>query len=96
MLDEPTSALDALTEAEVSATIGGLRGRKTVVLVAHRLSTIKAFDRILFMEGGRIAASGRFGELYAGNQRFRTMVDFLSVTTEGVIDGGPVAAGAAS
>ena len=96
VLDEPTSALDALTEAEVSATIGGLRGRKTVVLVAHRLSTIKAFDRILFMEGGRIAASGRFGELYAGNQRFRTMVDFLSVTTEGVIDGGPVAAGAAS
>ncbi|CAG0927332.1 MAG: ABC transporter ATP-binding protein [Candidatus Desulfobacillus denitrificans] len=81
VMDEPTSSLDALTEAEISATIAGLRQTRTVVLVAHRLSSIKTFDRVVFMEGGHVAASGTFGELYAGNDRFRTMVDYLSVAT---------------
>ena len=81
-MDEPTSSLDALTEAEISATIAGLRQTRTVVLVAHRLSSIKTFDRVVFMEGGHVAASGTFGELYAGNDRFKTMVDYLSVATD--------------
>lgn len=82
VMDEPTSSLDALTEAEISATIAGLRQSRTVILVAHRLSSIKTFDRVVFMEGGHVAASGTFGELYAGNDRFRTMVDYLSVATD--------------
>jgi len=82
VMDEPTSSLDALTEAEISATIAGLRQTRTVVLVAHRLSSIKTFDRVVFMEGGHVAASGTFGELYAGNDRFKTMVDYLSVATD--------------
>jgi ATP-binding cassette, subfamily B, bacterial PglK len=82
VLDEPTSSLDALTEAEISATIAALRGTKTVVLVAHRLSTIRKFDRIVFMEDGQISAVGSFDDLYKRGGRFKTMVDFLSVSRD--------------
>ena len=80
IMDEPTSSLDALTEAEISTTITSLRGRKTVILIAHRLSSIKSFDRIVFIDDGRVAASGTFRELYDEFVQFRTMVDFLSVS----------------
>jgi ABC-type multidrug transport system fused ATPase/permease subunit len=79
VMDEPTSSLDALTEAEISTTIAGLREGKTLILVAHRLSSIKSFDRVVFMDGGQVVATGTFGELYSKNNLFRTMVDYLSV-----------------
>ncbi|MFM7343796.1 MAG: ABC transporter permease, partial [Tagaea sp.] len=75
--DEPTSALDALTEADVAATLAALKGRRTVVLIAHRLSTVRNFDRIAFMDGGRMLQEGSFDALYAGQPRFRAMVDLL-------------------
>jgi ABC-type multidrug transport system fused ATPase/permease subunit len=81
IMDEPTSSLDTLTEAEILTTITSLRGRKTVILIAHRLSSIKSFDRIVFIDDGRVAASGTFRELYDEFVQFRTMVDFLSVSS---------------
>jgi ATP-binding cassette, subfamily B, bacterial PglK len=77
VMDEPTSALDALTEADVAATLAQLRGQRTVVLIAHRLSTVRNFDRIAYMEGGRILQEGSFESLYGGQPRFRAMVDLL-------------------
>jgi ATP-binding cassette, subfamily B, bacterial PglK len=79
VMDEPTSSLDAMNEAEISAAIGGLGKEKTVVIIAHRLSTIKHFERIIVLDAGRVAAEGRFEELYNKNVRFQSLVDALSV-----------------
>jgi ATP-binding cassette subfamily C protein len=70
VLDEATSALDTKTEADVAAAIRGLRGDVTVIAVAHRLSTIRDSDLILFMQDGTIAAQGRFDDVVAGSADF--------------------------
>ncbi len=77
VMDEPTSALDALTEADIAATLDGLKGQRTIVLIAHRLSTVRNFERIVFMEAGRILQQGSFEDLYAGQKHFRAMADLL-------------------
>lgn len=56
MLDEATSALDNVTERQVSAVINSLRGKKTVILIAHRLQTLQDCDRVVYLAAGRIAA----------------------------------------
>ncbi|MCX7888183.1 MAG: ABC transporter ATP-binding protein/permease [Rhodobacteraceae bacterium] len=73
IFDEATSALDPVTEREVMAALRRLSADKTVVIIAHRLSTVKACDRILLLEGGRIAAEGSYAALAAGNARFRRL-----------------------
>ncbi|MGJ8720665.1 MAG: ABC transporter ATP-binding protein [Salinibacterium amurskyense] len=65
VLDEATSALDTATEAAVTDAIKALHGEKTVITVAHRLSTIQHADQILFMSNGRVVAQGTFSELVA-------------------------------
>lgn len=65
ILDEATSALDAATEELVSKTIMGMKSQKTVILIAHRLSTVKVADLVLYLENGRIKASGTFDEVRA-------------------------------
>jgi ABC-type multidrug transport system fused ATPase/permease subunit len=55
VLDEPTSALDSRSEGLVRATLASLRGDVTVVVIAHRMSTLEICDRILTIDGGRIA-----------------------------------------
>jgi ABC-type multidrug transport system fused ATPase/permease subunit len=63
VLDEATSALDNCTEAEVMTAIEGLERHLTVVLIAHRLSTVKDCDRILLLEQGQISDIGSYAEL---------------------------------
>ncbi|GAB2842087.1 ABC transporter ATP-binding protein [Microbacterium insulae] len=70
VLDEATSALDNKTEADVAEAIRGLRGDVTVIAVAHRLSTIRDYDRIVFMQGGRVGAQGTFDEVVAQSDEF--------------------------
>ena len=65
VLDEATSALDGETEEMISRSIHLLRGKVTVVLVAHRLSTVRAADRIYYLEEGAIKAAGTFDEVRA-------------------------------
>lgn len=65
VLDEATSALDGQTEADISNSIQGLRGAVTLLVVAHRLSTIKSADRIYYLEKGRLVAIGSFDEVRA-------------------------------
>lgn len=78
-LDEATSALDAQTEAGISEAIQNLRGRTTVLIVAHRLSFIREADQILFMDEGKVQASGTFTELRAGHQGFKRYLDLLGM-----------------
>jgi ATP-binding cassette subfamily C protein len=77
VFDEATSALDGITEAEVIAAIDRLHGAKTLVIVAHRLSTVRRCERIFFLAAGRLVDSGSFDELIARNTAFGAMVDQL-------------------
>ncbi|KAI4176761.1 MAG: hypothetical protein LQ343_000854 [Gyalolechia ehrenbergii] len=71
LLDEPTSALDAESEASLQETIESLRGRMTILVVAHRLCTVQRADRIFWIEGGRCTYSGTHEELLVGCPGYR-------------------------
>ncbi len=74
VFDEATSALDNQTEREVAETINALRSSKTLLMVAHRLSSIINCDRIHFMKSGTVADSGTFEEIVARNEDFKKMI----------------------
>ena len=63
VLDEATSSLDGQTEMDLSDSLGGLKGAATVILVAHRLSTVRNADQVVYMEKGKILARGTFSEV---------------------------------
>ena len=63
ILDEATNALDGLSEQAIGETIEELRGRLTIVLIAHRLSTVRLADRVVAMMDGRVIEQGRPQEL---------------------------------
>jgi ATP-binding cassette subfamily C protein len=63
ILDEATSALDGKTELEFANAIHELKGKVTVVLIAHRLSTVREADSILYMQEGKIIEEGSFEEV---------------------------------
>jgi ATP-binding cassette subfamily B protein len=79
ILDEPTSSLDSISEEIVFAALRRLRGGRTTLVIAHRLSTVRDADRILVLDGGRIAAQGRHEELLKSSQLYRRMCARLSV-----------------
>ncbi len=74
VLDEATSALDVQTERELVRAIEGLHGAVTLVVIAHRLSTVRGCDRLVFLDQGRVAAVGRYEELLAAHPAFREFV----------------------
>lgn len=73
LLDEATNALDGLTEHELMSTLRRLRGRYTLLLIAHRLSTVRACDVIFHLEEGRIIGSGTYEDLLKSSPGFRRM-----------------------
>jgi ATP-binding cassette, subfamily B, bacterial PglK len=73
VLDEATAALDTATEAAVADALRALRGAKTVLLIAHRLSTVRACDRIAVIADGRLADCGTYDELLARSDMFRRL-----------------------
>ena len=73
LFDESTSSLDNIAQKEVKKSIDGLKGKSTIVIVAHRLSTIKDVDVIFFLDEGKIIDQGTFDELYNSNEKFRNM-----------------------
>lgn len=75
VLDEATSSLDGVTEREIVEAIERLRSDRTMIVVAHRLSTVRACDRLVLMEGGRIADVGTWDELAGRNDDFRRLVE---------------------
>jgi ATP-binding cassette subfamily C protein len=75
ILDEVTSSLDAESEGVINGAISKLRGKVTLIVVAHRLTTIKSMDRILLMENGNLAASGNYESLAKMNQTFKSFVE---------------------
>lgn len=75
IFDEATSALDSVTEAAVMGAINGLAGQKTVIMIAHRLETVKNCDQIIQLEKGKICASGTFAELMQSSDGFKRLVN---------------------
>ena len=73
VLDEATSALDNVTENAVFEALQALSGHKTIVMVAHRLSTVRDCDLICVMDRGRVVEQGRYDELFGSSQRFRAL-----------------------
>lgn len=74
VFDEATSALDGLTENAVMDAIGALRGHRTVILIAHRLKTVQACDRIIMLQAGKIVADGSYDYLLTDSKIFREFV----------------------
>ena len=75
LLDEPTSALDAATEADFLTSLEALMAGRTVVIVAHRLSTIRGADRIYVLDHGRVVECGSHAELLARDGAYRRLHD---------------------
>lgn len=75
VFDEATSALDNLTERDVMAAIDALEDHTTILLIAHRLSTVRSADRLVYLQNGRCAGFGSWEELVSSNDGFRTMVE---------------------
>lgn len=73
VMDEATSALDGATESAVMEAIRALAGQKTIVLIAHRLTTVEACDCIYLLQDGRVIDKGNYWQLAADSASFRTM-----------------------
>jgi len=73
IFDEATNALDGLTEQELMATIVRLRGLYTVILIAHRLSTVRDCDVILELDRGKVTGSGTYDGLIQNSKTFRRL-----------------------
>ena len=74
LLDEATSALDAVTEQAIKEVVDDLRGSRTIMIIAHRLSTVRDVDEILVIEHGRVTERGSYQQLIRGNGMFADMV----------------------
>ena len=73
IFDESTSSLDNFAQNSIKKSIDKMKGESTIIIVAHRLSTIKNADKIFYLDNGKIVASGTFDELYKNNKSFHNM-----------------------
>ena len=73
VLDEATSAFDNVTEQAVMDAINDLMGAKTIIMIAHRLSTVRKADTIFMLEKGKIIAQGSYDQLIKGSAAFRNL-----------------------
>ena len=91
ILDEATSALDSESEAKILQAVEGLRGEVTIIMVAHRLSTLRLCDQILVLDGGRLIESGSFSTLAEQGGQFSRLWQIQS--EQAVIGGTGATAG---
>ena len=73
IFDESTSSLDKFAKENIKRSIDSLKGKSTIVIVAHRLSTIRNVDKIYFLDNGKIEDVGTFDELFENNVKFKNM-----------------------
>ena len=75
LLDEATSSLDAISENAIKMAIDNISGNKTIIVIAHRLSTVKNADRILFLEKGKLENEGTHKELIKTNKKYKKLAE---------------------
>lgn len=81
-MDEATSSLDGETEKAIQANIDQLKGQYTILMIAHRLSTVKNADRIILLKDGKIEAVGNFRELIVTSSHFVEMIRLQGMSPE--------------
>ncbi len=79
VLDEASSSLDQESEDYLNNTIESLKGKVTIIMIAHRLTTIRNLDQVILMEKGRLVAQGKFEELVRTNQLFSDFVRYSQI-----------------
>ena len=79
LLDEATSSLDGKTELEISETIQSLKGNVTLIVVAHRLSTVYKADKIIYLSNGKVAAQGTFEQICSEVPEFKHQADLMGL-----------------
>jgi ATP-binding cassette subfamily C protein len=79
IMDEATSALDADSENEINKALDKMRGKVTVILIAHRLNTVQRSDIVFYLDRGKIEDSGTFTELLKSNATVRNLAKLMSV-----------------
>ncbi len=80
IFDEPTSALDAESETKVSQAINNALEKRTAIVIAHRISTIKKMDRILVLDKGRVIESGNHNALVDKKGVYADYVSLQSIS----------------
>ena len=73
VLDEATSSLDGITEKMIMEAINEFSGKKTIILIAHRLKTVQKCDQIFFIDNGQVVDKGTYEELIKTNEQFKKM-----------------------
>ena len=79
ILDEATSALDAETEKEITQMLTSLKKNKTIIAIAHRLTTLKECDRIIYLKNGQIDGFDTYEELKKNNKDFDKLINLLKI-----------------
>lgn len=82
ILDDAVSAVDTRTEKAILENLHREREGKTTILIAHRISTVEKMDRIIYIDDGRVVATGSHEELYEGCEGYRRMVDLQRLEDE--------------
>jgi len=75
ILDEPTSSLDSESEAEIQASLADLRGMLTLIIVAHRLATIRNANQIVVLDDGQLVGCGSHDDLFGRPGLYRSLVE---------------------
>lgn len=83
IMDEATSALDAESENEINKALDEMRGKVTVILIAHRLNTIQRSDIVFLVESGHITDSGTFSELLKRNPTVQNLAELMAIDSPG-------------
>lgn len=81
VLDEATSALDAESENEINIALDNLRGKVTVILIAHRLNTVQKSDKVFLIEEGKVSDSGTFQSLLKFNSTVKNLAKLMALET---------------
>jgi ABC-type multidrug transport system fused ATPase/permease subunit len=79
VLDEATSAMDAMTELEFTQVLASLSGQVTVVMIAHRLSSVRNVSKVVYLESGRVIATGTFDEVAKSVPDFNTQAKLMGL-----------------
>jgi ATP-binding cassette subfamily C protein len=79
VLDEATSSLDVPTEGEITQAINALKGQQTIIAIAHRLSTLKTCDRILYFDKRKLVDTGTFESLSERHEKFAQMIKLSKI-----------------
>jgi len=77
VLDEATNALDSLTEAEVMKAVQNLKNKVTIILITHRLNSVKQCDNIFLLEKGKLISEGSYNKLFQTSQSFQKIASNL-------------------